>query len=90
MDIGAFGKGKGKQGTSKHGKGKGKGSKDNADRTRTRTRTRARIRLNVGTVESVDITRKTVGVARTPTKVVRRGNINPKSNGDAHNLDSTK
>ena len=76
MDIGAFGKGKGK---GKQGKGKhGKGSKDNKDRTRARTRTRTRIRLNVGTVESADTTRKTVGVRRTPIKVVQKERTNPR------------
>ena len=78
MDIGAFGKGKGKQGKGKHGKGKAKASKDSMDRTRTRARTSARIRLNVGTVESADTTRKTVGARRTPTKVVRKESTNPR------------
>ena len=50
-------------------------------------RTRTRIRLNVGTVESVDTTRKTVGARRAPTKGVRRGKHKPK-NADAHNLGS--
>ena len=57
---------------------KAKGSKDSKDRTRARTRTRIRIRLNVGTVESVDTTRRTVGARRTPTKVVRKENTNPR------------
>ena len=48
-------------------------SKDSTDRTRTRTR----IRLNVGIVENVDTTRKTVGARRTP-KVVRKENTNPR------------
>ena len=82
MDIGAFGKGKGKQSKGKHGKGKGtkesKDSTDSTDSTRTRARTRTRIRLNVGIVENVDTTRKTVGARRTPTKVVRRENTNPR------------
>ena len=82
MDIGAFGKGKGKQSKGKHGKGKGKGeartARTGTDRTRTRARTRTRIRLNVGIVESAGITRKTVGARRTPTKVVRRENTNPR------------
>ena len=43
-----------------------KDSKDNTDRTGTRVRTRTRTRLNVGTVENVDTTRKTVGSRRTP------------------------
>ena len=79
MDIGAFDKGKGKRGKGKHGaKAKAsKDSKDSMDRTRTRARTRARIRLNVGSVENVDTTRKTVGERRTP-KVVRRENTNPR------------
>ena len=64
---------------------KAKASKDSTDST-DRTSTRARIRLNVGIVENVDITRKTVGARRT-SKVVRRENTNPKS-ADAHNLDS--
>ena len=55
-----------------------KDRKDSTDRTRTRARTRTRIRLNVGTVESADTTRKTVGARRTPTKVVRRENTNPR------------
>ena len=59
-------------------KAKAKGSKDSTDRTRTRARTRTRIRLNVGTVQSADTTRKTVGARRTPTKVVRRENTNPR------------
>ena len=57
---------------------KAKASKDSKDRTRTRARTRARIRLNVGIVESADTTRKTVGARRTPTKVVRREDTNPR------------
>ena len=74
MDIGAFGTGKGKQSKGKHGKGKGKKkSKDSKDSTGTRTK----IRLNVGIVENVDTTRKTVGARRTPTKVVRSENTNP-------------
>ena len=44
-----------------------KDSKDNKDETRARTRRRTRIRLNVGTVESADTARKTVGGRRTPT-----------------------
>ena len=45
------------------------------------------VRLNVGTVESADTTRKTVGARRTPTKVDSKGRHKPK-NADAHNLDS--
>ena len=55
-----------------------KDSKDNKDETGVRTRTRTRIRLNVGIVEGADTTRKTFGAQRTPTKVVRRGNTNPR------------
>ena len=58
-------------------KAKAKASKDSTDRTRTSAWTRARIRLNVGIVEDVDTTRKTVGARRTPTKVIRRENTNP-------------
>ena len=53
-----------------------KGSKDSKDETGLRTRTR--IRLNVGIVESADTTRKTVGAKRTPAKVIRRENTNPR------------
>ena len=53
---------------------KAKASKDSTDKTRTR----ASIRLNVGIVENVDTSRKTVGARRTPTKVVRRENTNPR------------
>ena len=52
---------------------KAKTSKDSMDRRRTR----ARIRLNVGIVENVDTTRKTVAARRTP-KVVRKENTNPR------------
>ena len=70
MDIGAFGKARANRGKGKHGKG-------NTDETGVRTRTRTRIRLNVGTLESADTTRKTVGARRTP-KVVRKENTNPR------------
>ena len=56
------------------------------DRRRTKAGTRAGIRLSVGIVENVDITRKTVGVRRTP-KEVRKEKHKP-NNADAHNLDS--
>ena len=56
---------------------KAKGSKDSKDST-DRTRTRTRIWLNVGIVESLNTTRKTVGARRTPTKVVRSENTNPR------------
>ena len=79
MDIGALGKGKGKQGKGKHGKGKGKGKGKQGQQGRDR-------RLNVGTVESADTTRKTVGARRTPKK----GKHKSKDATDAHNLDSTK
>ena len=80
MDIGAFGKGKGKQGKGQARQGQRQRQSWTARtaRTRTRTRTRARIRLNVGIVENVDTTRKTVGARRTPTKVVRRENTKPR------------
>ena len=55
-----------------------KDSKDNKNETGVRTRTRTRIRLNVGTVESADTTRKTVGARRTPTKAVRKESTNPR------------
>ena len=55
-----------------------KDSKDNKNRTRVRTKTRTRIRLHVGTVESADITRKTVGARRTPTKVFRKDRTKPR------------
>ena len=80
MDIGAFGKGKGAKASTARAKAKGskdgKDNKDNKDETRARTRTRRRIRLNVGTVDSADTTRKTVGARRTPTKVVRNESTN--------------
>ena len=41
-------------------------------------RTRTRIRLNVGTVESADTTRKTVGARRTLAKVVREESTIPR------------
>ena len=85
----AFGRGKGKATErASTAKGKARDSKDSwdsTDRTGTRARTRKRIRLNVGIVEKVDTTRKTVGSRRTP-KVVRKGKHKPK-NADAHNLD---
>ena len=71
---------------------KAKGSKDSKDikdRTRARTRTRTRIRLNVGTVESADTTRKTVGKKDT-NKGGSKGKHTTKNASDAHNLDSTK
>ena len=78
MDIGAFGKGsKAKASTERTKPKESKDSKDSTDRTGTRARTRTRIRLNVGAVENVDTTRKTVGSRRTP-KVVRRENTNPR------------
>ena len=66
-----------------------KDSKDNKDRTRARTMRTTRIRMNVGTLESADTTRKTVGARRTPTKVVRKESTKPNAT-DAHNLDSAK
>ena len=64
-------------------------SKDSTDRTRTRTRarTRTRIRLNVGNVDSVGTTRKTVGAKKNNNKGGSKGNHKSK-NGDAHNFDS--
>ena len=78
MDIGVFGKRQGqtKQRQARQGQ-KQKGSKDSKDETRASTRTRTRTRLNVGTVESADTTRKTVGARRTPTIVVRKESTNP-------------
>ena len=76
MDICAFSKGKGKQTRQRQAR---QGQRQRQARTaRTRTRTRARIRLNVGTVQNVDTTRKTVGARRTPTKVFRQENTNPR------------
>ena len=77
MDTGAFGKGartnKAKASTAR-AKAKGSNdSKDNKDETGVRTR----IRLSVGTVESADTTRRTVGARRTP-KVVRKESTNPR------------
>ena len=50
-----------------------KDTKDSTDRTRTRARTRTRIRLNVGTVESADTARKTVGARRVTNKGGSKG-----------------
>ena len=62
INIGAFGKGK-------HGKGKCKGKQgQQGQHGRDKDGTRARLRWNVGTMESADISRKTVG-ARMTTKV---------------------
>ena len=55
-----------------------KDSKDSKDETGARTSTRTRIRLNAGTVVCTDTTRKTVGVRRTPTLVVRKESTNPR------------
>ena len=71
MDIGAFGKGKGK------GKGK-QGQQGQHGQDKDKSKDKNRNWLNVGTVESADTTRKTVGARRTPTKVVRRENTNPR------------
>ena len=83
MDIGAVGA-RTKKARASMARAKAKGSKDgkdgkdNKDKTRARTRTRTRIRLNVGTVESADTTRKTVGVRKTPTKVFRKESTKPR------------
>ena len=81
MDIGRLAKARANKAKASTARAKAKGSKDskdNKDETRARTRTRTRIRLNVGTVESADTTRKTVGARRTETKVVRKECTNPR------------
>ena len=79
MDIGAFGKGKGKQSKGKHGKGKGKGKQEQqGQHGQDRDKSKDKNKDSVECWNCGKRGRKTVGARRTPTKVVRRENTNPR------------
>ena len=82
MDTGAFGKKQGqtrqRQARQRQRQGKGKqGQQGQHGQDKDKSKDKNKIRLNVGIVENVDTTRKTVGARRTP-KVVRKENTNPR------------
>ena len=79
MDIGTFGKGKGKQSKGTHGEGKGKGKQGQQgqhgqDKDKSKDK-------NKDSIECWNCGKRghySVGTGRTPTKVVRRVNTNPR------------